>query len=85
MYRSLSSIVPNAGDLLALEVGELAVVLLTHLKSYKGESGNGLPERFDQPSEFPQQPEPKGKAAAAGIRRLPARSEQSIGGSVELA
>ena len=40
MYRSLSSIVPNAGDLLALEVGELAIVLLKHLKSYRYQPGN---------------------------------------------
>jgi len=40
MYRSLSSLVPNAADLLALEVEELAGVLLMHLNSYEGLSGN---------------------------------------------
>jgi len=40
MHRSLSSLVPNAVDLLALEVEELAGVLLIHLKSYEGVSGN---------------------------------------------
>lgn len=40
MYRSLSSLVPNAADLLALEVEELAGVLLIHLNSYQGVSGN---------------------------------------------
>lgn len=39
MYASLSSLVPNAGDLLALEVEELAGVLLTHLNSYGNDSG----------------------------------------------
>ena len=39
MYRALSSLVPNAADLLALEVEELAGVLLTHLKSYEGTPG----------------------------------------------
>lgn len=39
MYRSLSSLVPNAVDLLALEVEELAGVLLMHLNSYEGVSG----------------------------------------------
>jgi uncharacterized protein (TIGR02391 family) len=33
MYRSLSSLVANADDLLALEVEELAGILLTHLNS----------------------------------------------------
>lgn len=40
MYRSLSSLVPNAADLLGLEVEELAGVLLMHLNSYEGVSGN---------------------------------------------
>jgi uncharacterized protein (TIGR02391 family) len=35
MYRSLSSLVPNAADLLDLSVEELAGVLLTHLNSYE--------------------------------------------------
>jgi hypothetical protein len=42
MYRSLSSLVPNAADLLDLEVEELAGVLLTHLNSYEGVSGNSV-------------------------------------------
>lgn len=40
MYSSLSSLVPSAADLLALEVEELAGVLLTHLKSYEGVPNN---------------------------------------------
>jgi hypothetical protein len=32
--RSLSSLIPTAGELLALELEELAMVLLIHLKSY---------------------------------------------------
>ena len=42
MYRPLSSLVPNASDLLALEVEELAGVLLTHLNSYEGMAGNSV-------------------------------------------
>ena len=42
MYRSLSSLVPNAADILALEVEELAGVLLMHLNSYEGVSGNSV-------------------------------------------
>ena len=42
MYRSLSSLVPNAADLLVLEVEELAGVLLIHLNSYEGVSGNSI-------------------------------------------
>jgi uncharacterized protein (TIGR02391 family) len=34
MYQSVSSIIPNAGDLLALEVEELAGVLIVHLNSF---------------------------------------------------
>jgi hypothetical protein len=33
MYRSISSLIPDVADLLALEVEELAGVLLTHLNS----------------------------------------------------
>lgn len=40
MYRSLSSLVPNAADILALEVEELAGVLLMHLNSSEGTTGN---------------------------------------------
>jgi len=40
MYRSLSSLVPNAAELLALDVAALGGVLLTHLKSYEGVSNN---------------------------------------------
>jgi uncharacterized protein (TIGR02391 family) len=42
MYRSLSSLVPNAADLLALDVEELAGVLLTHLNGYEGVAGNSV-------------------------------------------
>jgi uncharacterized protein (TIGR02391 family) len=42
MYRQLSSFVPNASDLLALEVEELAGVLLAHLNSYEGMAGNSV-------------------------------------------
>jgi hypothetical protein len=42
MYRPLSSLVPNAADLLALEAEQLGGVLLTHLKSYEGLSGNSI-------------------------------------------
>jgi len=42
MFRTLSSLVPNAVDLLALEVEELAGVLLIHLKSYEGVHGNSV-------------------------------------------
>jgi hypothetical protein len=42
MIRSLSSLVPDAGNLLALEVEELAGVLLTHLNSYEGVSENEI-------------------------------------------
>lgn len=41
-YRSLSSLVPKAEDLLALEVEELAGVLLIHLNSYEGVYGNSI-------------------------------------------
>ena len=41
-FRSLSSLVPNAVDLLALEVPELAGMLLIHLKSYEGMHGNAV-------------------------------------------
>jgi uncharacterized protein (TIGR02391 family) len=42
MFRSLSSLVPNAADLLDLEVEELAGVLLIHLNSYEGVSANWI-------------------------------------------
>jgi hypothetical protein len=42
MFRTLLSLVPNAADLLALEVEELAGVLLIHLKSYEGVQGNSI-------------------------------------------
>jgi uncharacterized protein (TIGR02391 family) len=45
MYASLSSLVPNAEDLLALEVEEITGVLLTHLNSYGGDSGNSVVQR----------------------------------------
>jgi hypothetical protein len=40
MPRPLSSLVPEAADLIAMEVPALGGVLLTHLKSYEGVSGN---------------------------------------------
>jgi hypothetical protein len=42
MYRSLSSLVPKAEDLINLDVDALGKVLLTHLKSYDGQSGNSV-------------------------------------------
>ncbi len=42
MYASLSSLVPNADDLLALEVEEVAGVLLIHLNSYGNDSGTSV-------------------------------------------
>lgn len=42
MYASLSSLVPNADDLLALEVEEVAGVLLTHLNSYDSNSRSSV-------------------------------------------
>ena len=42
MIRPLSSLIPNAGDLLALEVEELAGALLVHLLSYEGSPGNSV-------------------------------------------
>jgi hypothetical protein len=47
MYQSLSSLVPNAADLLALEVEELAGVLLTHLNSYEGQPDSSIYQRGD--------------------------------------
>jgi uncharacterized protein (TIGR02391 family) len=41
-FRSLSSLVPKADDMLSLEVEELAGVLLVHLNSYEGLSGNSI-------------------------------------------
>jgi len=41
-YRSLSSLIPDASHLLYLEVEELAGVLLLHLNSYEGVSGNSV-------------------------------------------
>jgi hypothetical protein len=41
-FRSLSSLVPNASNLLDLEVEELAGVLLAHLNSYEGMAGNSV-------------------------------------------
>ncbi len=45
MSPSLSSMVPNADDLLALEVEEVAGVLLAHLNSYSDDSGNNVVQR----------------------------------------
>jgi hypothetical protein len=40
MYRSLSSLVPDAATLLGLDVAALGGMLLTHLKSYEGVPNN---------------------------------------------
>jgi uncharacterized protein (TIGR02391 family) len=45
MFRSLVSLIPNAADLLDLEVEELAGVLLMHVNSYEGVSGNSIYQR----------------------------------------
>jgi uncharacterized protein (TIGR02391 family) len=42
MPKALSSLVPDVNDLLALEVEELAGILLIHLGSYGNSSGNGI-------------------------------------------
>ncbi len=42
MTASLPSLVPNADDLLALDMEEVAGVLLTHLLSYGNNSGDGI-------------------------------------------
>jgi uncharacterized protein (TIGR02391 family) len=41
MSTSISSLVPNADDLLSLEVEEVAWILLTHLRSLGNSGGNG--------------------------------------------
>ena len=45
MSASLSSLVPNADDLLALEVEEVAGVLLAHLNSHSDDSRNTVVQR----------------------------------------
>jgi uncharacterized protein (TIGR02391 family) len=45
MYTRLSALIPNADDLLALEVEELAGVLLTHLNSGGLNSGDSVVQR----------------------------------------
>lgn len=45
MYTRLSLLVPNADDLLALDVEELAGVLLTHLNSCGADSGDSVVQR----------------------------------------
>jgi uncharacterized protein (TIGR02391 family) len=42
MFRSLSSLIPDPADLLVLEVEELAGVLLIHLNSSDGSSGDSV-------------------------------------------
>src|SRR6266446_6913386 len=42
MYRSLSSFVPNAADLLTLQVEELAGILFAHLNSFQGVTNNSV-------------------------------------------
>lgn len=45
MYTSISSLVPSADDLLALDVEELAGVLLAHLNSAGANSGDSVVQR----------------------------------------
>jgi uncharacterized protein (TIGR02391 family) len=47
MYRSLSSLVPDAADILSLEVEELAGVLLIHLNSFGGVSATNAVHQPD--------------------------------------
>lgn len=64
MFHSLSSLVPNVNDLLALEVEELAGVLLIHLNDYEGSVKNqsgfnyhnffNAPDRHDYESKQPE-------------------------------
>jgi len=64
MFHSLSALVPNVDDLLALEVEELAGVLLVHLNDYEATAMNdgginynnffNLPERKDYASRQPE-------------------------------
>jgi uncharacterized protein (TIGR02391 family) len=58
MLVRLSSLVPNANDLLTLDVEELAGVLLTHLNSYGGEQGGGINQYnfFNALDHFPEYP-----------------------------
>lgn len=42
MFRPLVSLIPNAEDLLALDLAELAGILLVHLKSFEGVHGNTI-------------------------------------------
>jgi len=39
-YRALSSLIPTADELLAMDMESLGPIFLTHLKSYEGVSGN---------------------------------------------
>jgi hypothetical protein len=39
-FRSLSSLIPTADELLSLDEERLAMVLLIHLKSYESQPGN---------------------------------------------
>jgi hypothetical protein len=61
MFRPLSSLVPNAADLLDLQVEELSGVLLTHLNSYESGSNPTVYQRgmFSR-SAFFQDQEAKG-------------------------
>jgi len=45
MYSTLPSLIPNIADLLALEVEELAGVLLIQLRSYGTDSRDGIVSR----------------------------------------
>lgn len=67
MFQSLSSLVPDVSDLLALEVEELAGVLLVHLNSYEKMAGNAVYQngllsqnnfiRAQEPTGYGQKPE----------------------------
>src|SRR4051794_1413379 len=50
MVISLSSLVPDADDLLALDVEELAGVLLTHLNSFDANSGSSAVQHLERGS-----------------------------------
>jgi hypothetical protein len=42
MFRPLSSLIPNAADLLSLEIEELGALLWLHLNSYEGVANNSV-------------------------------------------
>jgi uncharacterized protein Ymh len=72
MYLSLPGLVPNADDLLSLEVEELAVVLLVYLTGCEGNSAsaicqNGLVSYHNFFNSLDHQPAYPGKQAAVSI------------------